>query len=191
MTAPNPQILPDLPVQPFLANDTSMLSRKFGKEVVNYYAGGRLNRYSFLRPDTSFLRKALLGPGSRFIALDRLNPLSVDKAQLALLSYEDVRPLIGEDLFKATEEEFIARYDSGATYPLVVFLGLLEGGAGQEEVATAGHGGVKGEAYFAVDITARGPNAEAAAAFLKKQEEQGRSIQANPRSMSLHAEAGE
>lgn len=184
---------PNLPVLPFLENDTSMLTRKFGKEVVNYYAGGTLNRYSFLRPDTSFLRRAITSPKSRFIALDKLNPLSAGKGQLAYLGLEDLKPLLaGGELFKTTEEEFIAQYDSSAVNPLVVFLGLLEAGEGQqEEIATAEHGTVKGEAYFAVDISVRGDNADAVGAFLKTQEEQGRTIQTNPRSMSLHAEAGE
>lgn len=184
---------PDLPVLPFLENDTSMLTRKFGKEVVNYYAGGTLNRYSFLRPDTSFLRKAILSPKSRFIALDKLNPLTTGKSQLAYLGLEDLKPLFGgSELFKLTEEEEIAQYDSSAVRPLVVFLGLLEGSEGQqEEIATKDHGPVKGEAYFAVDITVRGANAEAVSAFLKTQEEQGKTIQTNPRSMSLQAEGGE
>jgi NAD+ diphosphatase len=183
----------NLPILPFLENDTSMLSRKFGKEVVNYYAGGSLNRYSFLRPDTSFLRKAIISPRARFIALDKLNPLSLDKTQLAYLSFNDVKPVLGaasEELFRLTEEEIIAKYDSSAAAPLIVFLGLLEGGVGQEEIATAEHGPVKGDAYFAVDITAKGVNAEAAAAFVKQQAEQGKVIQTNPRGMSLDAEAG-
>ena len=183
----------NLPILPFLENDTSMLSRKFGKEVVNYYAGGSLNRYSFLRPDTSFLRKAILSPRARFIALDKLNPLSVDKTQLAYLSFNDVKPLLGaasEEPFKVTEEESIAKYDSSAAAPLIVFLGLLEGGAAQEDIATTEHGTVKGEAYFAIDITAKGAGAEAATAFVKQQEEQGKTIQTNPRGMSLNAEAG-
>ena len=186
---------PNLPVLPFLENDTSMLTRKFGKEVVNYYAGGTLNRYSFLRPDTTFLRAAITSPKSRFIALDKLNPLSVGKSQLAYLGLEELKPLLaGGDLFKTTEEEFIAQYDSSAVNPLVVFLGLREEGAEgqqQEALATAEGGTVKGEAYFAVDISVRGGNADAVGAFLKTQEEQGRTVQTNPRSMSLHAEAGE
>lgn len=185
--------LPDLPVLPFLENDTSMLTRKFGKEVINYYAGGTLNRYSFLRPDTSFLRKAAFSPKTRFIALDKLSPLSVGKTQLAFLSLEDLKPLLADsEPFKLTEEESIAQYDSSVVSPLIVFLGLQEKGEGQkEEFATAEHGTVQGEAYFAVDITVRGGNADAVSAFLKAQEEQGKTVQTNPRSMSLHAEAGE
>jgi NAD+ diphosphatase len=49
--------IPDLPVLP--AED-SMLSRKFGREVANYFSGSPLNRVSFLRHD----RKCHLLPRS-------------------------------------------------------------------------------------------------------------------------------
>lgn len=183
--------LPIMPEVSFLANDNSMLSRRFGKEVVNYYSGGSLNRYSFLRPDTAFLRRAAQSPHSRFIALNNLNPLVAEKTNLVYLSFEDVKPLIGSDPFHLSEDESIKQYDSSMPKPLIIFLGMLEGkGTSSEEIPTSNHGPVKGDPFFAVDITTKGPNSEAATALLKKQEDQGRSIQTNPRSMLLHAEAG-
>lgn len=180
-----------MPEVSFLANDNSMLSRRFGKEVVNYYSGGSLNRYSFLRPDTAFLRRAAQSPHSRFIALNNLNPLVAEKTNLVYLSFEDVKPLIGSDPFHLSEDESIKQYDSSMPKPLIIFLGMLEGkGTSSEEIPTSNHGPVKGDPFFAVDITTKGPNSEAATALLKKQEDQGRSIQTNPRSMLLHAEAG-
>jgi NAD+ diphosphatase len=180
-----------MPEVPYLTSDESLLSRRFGKEIVNYYAGGTLNRYSFLRADTAFLRKAASSPNARFIALNKLNPLVAEKTHLVYLSFEDVKPLIGADPFSLTEDEYIKQYDSSKPRPLMVFLGMLEGrGTASEEIATSEHGPVKGSPYFAVDITPNGPLSEAATALLKKQEEQGRSIQTNPRSMLLHAEAG-
>ena len=180
-----------MPEVPFLAADESMLTRRFGKEVINYYAGGSLNRYSFLRPDTAFLRRAAQSPHSKFIALSNLNPLVAEKTHLVYLSFEDVKPLIGHEPFLLSEDESIKQFDSSKPHPLVVFLGMLEGkGTSSEEIQTSEHGSVKGDPFFAVDITPKGPSSEAAGALLKTQEGQGRSIQTNPRSMLLHGEAG-
>lgn len=179
-------VMPDLPV---LQNDDSMLSRKFGKEVVNYYAGGTLNRISFLRTDPIFLRKAALSPHARFLALSNLSPLVSSDSQLAQYTLETLKPLIGADPFELSEKDLISTFDSTKPRPLTLFLGLLEGAA-TEELPTTGHGVVKGEPFFAVDVTPKGAQSEAASAFLKAQEEKGHTIQANPRGMTLSAEGG-
>jgi NAD+ diphosphatase len=185
---PNSEL--SLPELPWVANDESMLTRKFGKEVVNYYAGGSLNRYSFLRPDTGFLRSATLSPSSRWLALNNLNPLITSESQLAYLTFDEVRPLIGADPFSLSEEESIKQFNSTKANPLIVFLGILEGPQ-SDIIDSTSHGPVKGEPYFAVDATPSGTLAEAATAFLKEQENRGRKIQSNPRNLSLNAEAGE
>lgn len=180
---------PQLPELAALQDDDSMLTRKFGKEIVNYYAGSHLNRYSFLRADTVFLQRAVANSSARFIALNNLNPLIADKSELAYLSFDDVKPIIGSAPFSLSEDEFIKQYDSTQTSALVVFLGMLQGNQ-HNEIASAEHGDVKGQPHFAVDITPRGSFAESAQSFLKTQEEKGLSIQENPRSMTLHAGAG-
>ena len=172
----------------WLQNDDSMLSRRFGKEVVNYYAGGNLNRYSFLRADAVFLRRAATSPFTRYIALNNLNPLVTDKSQLAYLTLNDVKSVTGSDPFAVAEDEAIKQYDSTKTSPLVVFLGMLEGA--KDTITTANHGEVKGEAFFAVDVTPKGAIAGAANAFIKAQEDKGLSFQTNPRGMTLQAEGG-
>lgn len=182
--------LPMLPELPLLQNDDSMLSRRFGKETTNYYAGSNINRISFLRADASFLQQASKSPRARYLALHNLGPLVKDQSAIALLTLEDLAPLLGPDPFALSEDESIKRFDSSKKSPLVVFLGLLQGPDASGEFATTSHGTVKGEPYFAVDVTPRGAYSEAAAEFLKAQEEKGFTVQRNARTMTLHAEAG-
>jgi NAD+ diphosphatase len=165
-----------------------MLTRRFGKEVVNYFAGSRLNRYSFLRSDAQFLNKAATSPAARFVALKDLNPLVVDKRKLALLTFEDVKPLIGEP-FNQADTERISHYDSTTgSSVLIVFLGTIDGNDATFE--SSEHGEVKGQPFFAVDITPRGKGKDASDAWLKAQEEKGLWIATDTRSLSLHSEAG-
>ena len=180
-----------MPEVDYLQNDDSMLSRRFGKEVVNYYAGGSINRFSFLRPDTTFLRKAALAPSSRFLALNNLSPLVADKSNLVYLTFEDVKPLIGTDLFQLTEDDYVKQFDSSKSRPSVIFLGLMEGQAGaSDEFETLEHGAVKGRPFFAVDVTPKGAHGEPAEALLKAHEGKGHTIQTNPRALTLHSEDG-
>ncbi|KAJ6781527.1 hypothetical protein PWT90_09353 [Aphanocladium album] len=174
---PSPPVKVMLPVNPDLQADDSMLTRKFGQEVINYYSGTRLNRYSFLRADAAFLRRAAASPAARFVALSHLNAVAVDKSQLATFTADDVRPLIGaEPAFAVEEKTAIAQYDSTKATPLVVFLGLVDGSIGGTaapegeeavEIETTNHGTVKAQPYFAVDVTPRDTYKEAAEAFQK------------------------
>ncbi|PWI71910.1 hypothetical protein PCL_12004 [Purpureocillium lilacinum] len=181
-----PPLMPELPV---LNNDASMLTKRFGKEVINYYAGSRLNRYSFLRSDSLLLRAAVASPSARFLALHNLAPLVADKRTLALLTYDDVKPLIGTDLYSVSDADAIKQFDSAVRRPQVIFLGTLESGDQDPEFETEKHGGVRGQPFFAVDVTPKGDYADAATALLKQQEEKGMKLQTDSRSMTLHAEA--
>lgn len=158
---------------------TDLLSRRFGSETVNYYAGSRLNRYSFLRSDSRFLASAIASPSARFVVLDALAPLVVDRRNLAFLSVHQVRPLIGDDGL------------SDAAAPLVIFLGLAEGEEDAVEIETSNHGIVRGRPYFAIDATPQPPISEAARALLDNQAAQGISVLSDPRSMTFSPEAGE
>ncbi|KFA65986.1 hypothetical protein S40285_07182 [Stachybotrys chlorohalonatus IBT 40285] len=179
---------PALPENPALRNDDSMLTKRFGKEVVNYYAGGRLNRYSFLRSDTPFLSKAATSPQVQYLALDNLNAYLSKSGDLAYFSFDDLKPLLGPEPFNLTEDELVAQFDSSLYRPLVIFLGMLEGGGGGS-LETSQHGTIHGQPFFAVDVTPRPSNSEVASTFKKSHEEKGGTIQSNPRSMSLQAEA--
>ncbi|KAG5914941.1 hypothetical protein E4U42_000230, partial [Claviceps africana] len=192
-----------MPEHPALINDNSMLTRRFGKEIINYFAGSRLNRYSFLRSDVAFLNRAATSPHARYIALDDLSPLVVDKKKLALLSYQDVKGVLGPDpAFLQSDAERIRTFDSSkvAAETQVLFLGTTttqaattDGEAGSDDDIvweTSEHGDVNGRPYFAVDVsTGRGENQEEKKAWLKSQEEKGLWIAADTRSLKLHAEA--
>ncbi|KAL6871919.1 NUDIX hydrolase domain-like protein [Trichoderma novae-zelandiae] len=183
------------PGPPSLANDSSMLSRRFGKEVINYYGGGLLNRFSFLRGDATFIRRAATSPSARFVALRDLNPLVEDARRLALFKLDDVKPLLGgagagsgDGVFGRTDEERKKAFDSTRVSPLVLFLGLLPDGPLGVDLETSGHGVVNGQPYFAVDVTPKGAFREAAEEFAKRAEEKGYSLQTNVRTMTLDPE---
>ncbi|EGR46620.1 uncharacterized protein TRIREDRAFT_80122 [Trichoderma reesei QM6a] len=177
------------PGPPSLANDSSMLSRRFGKEVINYYGGGLLNRFSFLRGDTPFLRRAATSPSARFVALRDLNPLVEDARRLAFFKLDEVKPLLlttGEGgLFEKTDEERTRGFDSTRVSPLVLFLGLLPDGPLGVDLETSKHGVVKGQPFFAVDVTPKAGFKEAAEEFVRGAEGKGYSVQTNVRTMTL------
>lgn len=195
---PSDTVIPSMPAIEALQNDDSMLTRRFGKEVINYYSGSRLNRYSFLRADRAFLRRAAATPATRYIALNNLSGVIVDKTTLATFSFEDVKSLVGAQPFNHTEEDYVKQFDSTVTRPpLVVFLGMLDApaqgaGAASEsvELETTHHGSVSGQPYFAVDVTPRGSYTDAANAFEKLCESKGWSVEKNPRAMALAPDAG-
>lgn len=185
---------PSLPTSAFLDNDDSMLTRRFGREVINYYAGSPINRYSFLRADGVFLRRAAAAPLTRYLALSDLNPLVTPSgSEMAQFSLKDVSPLIGETPFKLTEEEAVRDWDSTKKTPLVVFLGMLgEEAKGQvEKIESSEHGTIVGQPLFVVDVTAREPYEKQAGSFLEAHLKNGGQLQSNPRAMTLDADGGE
>lgn len=177
------------PGAPSLEHDDSMISRKFGREVINYYGGGLLNRFSFLRNDIGFIRRAATAPTTQFIALRDLNPLIADPTRLAFFGHDDVRPLIGADPFGRTDQEKQDTFDSTRPSPLLLFLGLLPNTAKGVDLETTKHGVVNGQPYFALDVTPKGQYAAEAETFLKQATEKGYSVQENVRTMTLHPEA--
>ncbi|KAI1304356.1 NUDIX hydrolase domain-like protein [Xylaria venustula] len=150
--------IPDLPL---LATDDSMLSRKFGREVANYFSGSPLNRVSFLRADQAFLIAAFAHPSTSFLLLDNYSPLAKDTTTLAYVSKEDIVPLTGPNPFKKTEEEQIKSFNSTVTQPIVLFLGLDEKKPGFE------YREYKGRPYFAVDVTPKGSIEEKAKSVIE------------------------
>jgi len=131
-----------------------MFSRKFGQEIVNYFSGSPLNRVSFLRSNTAFLRAAL--PQSKFLLLRNLEPLAASKTTLAWVGYETVRALVGNP-FNTEEDEFLRSYDSRVEIPTLVFLGINEGDGDGEKFEFEGAGGkYVGRPCFALDVTGEG-----------------------------------
>ncbi|KAK0289626.1 NADH pyrophosphatase [Friedmanniomyces endolithicus] len=146
--------MPVQPANPEPAPDfDSMLSRKFGKEVANYFSGSPLNRVGFLRSDHKFLSAALRHPSTQFLLCRDLQPL-VDPSngtKLCWVKYEDVKPVIGEDPYATTEEEMLGLYDSGRYMPQMVFLGIDE--KVKEGLEYQGKNKYRGAPYFAIDVT--------------------------------------
>lgn len=131
--------------------DDSMLSRKFGLEIVNYFSGSPLNRLSFLRSKNSFLGAALKHPSTSVLLLKDLAPLAQDPTKLAYATYDQVKGLIGDNPFEKNEEDLIKNYNSSITSPLVLFLGINE-----HQPEGFEYDLYKGKPYFAIDVTPKG-----------------------------------
>ncbi|EGD88277.1 hypothetical protein H112_04759 [Trichophyton rubrum D6] len=148
----------------------TLLSRKFGKETVNYFSSSPLNRVSFLRSDNLFLSNALKHPSTRFLLFNELAPLSRNPTELHYASFQEVESIIPLSLFDKPEKEIIESYDSDKAVPLVVFLGL-------NESQTEGEGFIyrtyKGAPYFALDVTPRGLLEESAKKIIESMESKG------------------
>ncbi|KAI1265167.1 NUDIX hydrolase domain-like protein [Xylariaceae sp. FL1019] len=140
-----------IPGLPILDHDDSMLSRKFGREVANYFSGSPLNRVSFLRTDHAFLNAAFAHSTTSFLLLDNYSPLAKDTANLAYVSKEDITPLTGLEPFAKTEEEQTKQFNSTITRPLILFLGLDE-----KKQTGFEYRDYKGSPYFAIDVTPKG-----------------------------------
>lgn len=142
------------PANPQPAEDyDSMLSRKFGKEVANYFSGSPLNRVGFLRGDHKFLTAALHHPSTQFLLCNELQPLVSpdDKSRLQYVKYADIKTVIGENPYASTEAEMIGMYDSKKYVPQMIFLGIDE--KAKEALSYQGKNMYKGAPYFAVDVT--------------------------------------
>lgn len=175
---------PDLP-DPAHHDLDSMLSRKFGREVANYFSGSPLNRVSFLRADHSFISKALVHPSTSFLLLNDLAPLAKDPTKLAYATHSEVKPLIGENPFEKTEEELIKEYNSAITLPLVLFLGLDE-----RKKEGFEHGGYSGSPYFAVDVTPKGTIEKEATGVIEVMKAKGLQFVEGRMHMTLNAPEG-
>lgn len=174
-------VIPDLPV---LTDDDSMLTRKFGREVANYFSGSPLNRVSFLRGDHAFLSAAFSHPTAKFVLLDsNLSPLAKDPTQLAYVERTDVEPLTGLEPFKKTEQEWTSEYNSDVTFPVILFLGIDEKNKTDFEWKD-----YKGAPYFAVDVTPKGSIAETAKSVVEAvKAKSGASFLEGTRHLSLNA----
>ncbi|KAI9707701.1 MAG: NADH pyrophosphatase [Candelina mexicana] len=153
----------------------SMLTRKFGKEVANYFSGSPINRVSFLRTDHPFLSAALKHPSTSFLLYKDLAPLAKGSTKLAYASYKEVVPIIGEDPYSKTEEQLLTEYNSTVSIPQMIFLGLDERDKKGFEWNI-----YKGAPFFALDVTPKGTIEEAANSVIKTMESRGFSFVEGP-----------
>lgn len=185
---------PDLPL-PAHPDVDSMLSRKFGREVANYFAGSPLNRLGFLRSDHVFLSRALRHPSTSFMLCKDLQPLvqSAENKKLAYVGYEDVKPVIGEDPYALGEKEMHEQYNSEKTVPQMIFLGIDE--KVKDGLDYQGKNRYIGAPYFAVDVTPRGSVKEACEKLIGKVEQgdvqfgKGRLMELEASDAAIYAEA--
>ncbi|EST06789.1 NUDIX hydrolase domain protein [Kalmanozyma brasiliensis GHG001] len=70
--------------------------------TVNFYAGSKLNRLSWLRTSTEFLNSTIASPETRFVVMKNNNPLchasGEDEGLLATLGWDEVKPYILENV---------------------------------------------------------------------------------------------
>ncbi|KAG1767451.1 NUDIX hydrolase domain-like protein [Suillus occidentalis] len=105
----------------------------------NFLAGSPLNRLSWLRTSHSFLNAVVVSPATRWILFNGGQPLvashpGAQKRSLALLTTEDVKPLLGAGPFfgQCEQEEQLDVSDAPILQaarirgPSIVFLGLKE-----------------------------------------------------------------
>lgn len=189
---------PELP-EPAHHQLDSMLTRKFGKEVANYFSGSPLNRVSFLRTDHSFLSKALTHPSTSFLLYNSLAPLTHASKSLAYVSYRELSPLLkkvwdgdaggmGEgNPFLKSEEEHIKEFDSRRTLPTLLFLGLDERVKGD---GVFEHGIYTGNAFFAIDVTPKGDLEKEANKLIESVQAKGLVFEGNRLFLGLNAADG-
>ncbi|KAF2153524.1 hypothetical protein K461DRAFT_286188 [Myriangium duriaei CBS 260.36] len=180
--------VPALP--PPVPSADSMLSRKFGPEIANYFSGSPLNRVGFLRTETPFLSSALRHPSTRFLLCSDLQPLvHKDQTSLAWTSYSDVKPVLGGDPYDLPEQEIVRTYRSDKHVPQMIFLGLDEADkkeGGFEWRAETKQTTYRGTPHFAVDVTPRSSVKEACEKLIKDMEGKGLGF-ARGRVMDLRA----
>jgi NAD+ diphosphatase len=144
---------PELPITPNWEVE-SALSRKYGTEVTNYFAGSTINRISFLREDYAFLSEVV--QSAKFILFKNLAPLTKDSGgSLVFQDFADVKGVIGETPFAKSEKEVIASYDPMASNRLLIFLGLDDSVDPKPSFKDGKYSGVP---IFALDLSLPDPN---------------------------------
>lgn len=140
---------------------------------------------SFLRPDHTFLSKALRHPSATFILFKNIEPLISSPTSLARVGFKDVENIIGKDIFNTTEEDVVAQYNSSLYIPQIVFLGLDER---KEGFVYKEH--YKGQPWFALDVTPKETVKEEAEKLIASLQAKGLDFSKGRMHMSLPAEEG-
>ncbi|BFZ53914.1 NADH pyrophosphatase [Savitreella phatthalungensis] len=120
----------------------ALLTKRFGKETINFFAGSTLNRFSFKRQDQKFLKECFDEKSARFLAFKELDPLADQQGKLVLLERKDVADIV-QDAYALSDEEKVKTWSAEDDTVTLVFLGC------DESRPTS----VGGEPYFAIDVT--------------------------------------
>lgn len=157
-------------------------------DLVNYFAGGKLNRASWLRESTSYLNQALVKPDTKFVLFSHGDPLVRRDApsKLALFGWKDIEEsimhtvrLVAPDatqVFGPKSYGLTKRNDadnghwSRVTQNIIapalslMYLGVYEDGSPPKTLKYTDDGKEQdyvvpsGPAYFAVSLSYRPPN---------------------------------
>lgn len=143
-----------------------------GETFTNFLGGSPLNRLSWLRTSHSFLNAVVVSPATKWIVFNGGQPLiashpGTQKRSLALLTTEDVKPLLGaEPFFGQCEQEgedcapgLPVLEAARVRGPPIVFLGLKEAETSSSALPSSDfkdpHSAVEklsGTTYFSVDV---------------------------------------
>lgn len=119
------------------------------------------------------------------LLFNKSEPLVNSPTSIAISSFADVAPIVGEDPFSKSEDDTIADYNSSVYIPQIVFLGLDERNEG---LVYKEH--YKGVPWFAVDVTPKGSVTEECEKLIKKVTEDGKEFSKGRMHMSLPAQEG-
>ena len=93
------------------------LTKAYGAEIKNTYTGNPLNRLSFLRGDTTFLRQCIQHASILFLAFNNLEPLTIKSSQddfnnLVYLKYSDLQSILPSVCAYESKSEASKNWDS-------------------------------------------------------------------------------
>jgi NAD+ diphosphatase len=108
--------------------------------------------------------------------------------KLQYVKFEDVKGVIGEDVYAKDEKEMQALYDSEKVVPQMIFLGIDE--SVKEGLEYQGKNLYKGAPFFAVDVTPRENNLKSSCEELVKKVETGGAQFGKGRIMELEPSDG-
>lgn len=119
------------------------------------------------------------------MVFNNLEPLLKSPTELATITFDDVKGVIGSNPFERPESDVIAQYNSSLYLPQIIFLGLDER---KEGFVYKEH--YKGQPWFAVDITPKESVKEAAEKLVEKLKADGLDFSKGRMHMSLPAQEG-
>lgn len=136
-----------------------------GNDAINFMSGSPLNRLSWLRNSSKFLNAASLSPSARWLLFRSGDPLVYKQSGRPVeLSTKRIEHILGPTPYfghgkregepqDAAEEGTKGLASARLRGPTAIFLGLWEGRGGDDAVTAISDGAVKGDAFFALDVS--------------------------------------
>lgn len=136
-----------------------------GNDAINFMSGSPLNRLSWLRNSSKFINAASLSPSARWLLFRAGDPLVHKQSGRPVeLPTKRIEHLLGPtpyfghgkregEVQDPTEETTKGLASARIRGPTAIFLGFWEGKGGDDAVSAVAGGAVKGDAYFALDVS--------------------------------------